>query len=216
VSRILFLAIAACVALTACSSDKDREPGLMKQATGAIKSRFLRQETTPPPTRDQLRAAITPEFREQTGGVPLLLVTSQRVPVSSILTRFSVNGPVETYLTPDQISLSLRDGIVVSSRGLGNDLMSAEVTGVLDAIRAGEGSALRRHRYLDGENQEVIDRFTCDYSRPEDPAGTVIERCRGSDQGFTNSYALDQDGRITLSNQWISPGLQSYLIEDIR
>ncbi|EAQ03081.1 hypothetical protein OB2597_13093 [Pseudooceanicola batsensis HTCC2597] len=206
------LAAALVLALAACGNDTSQPKAgaaLYKQLT----ARFAQGDDQSPPTRDQLRAAITPEFRAETGNKPLLLASSQRVPVSSILTMFAQNGEVRTYMTPDQISFSLRRGILIASRGLGNDLMSADVSGVLARIRAGSGRAVRVHTYLDGEDQLVDHRFDCAYSRAE--TGEVLERCEGPTASFTNRYTLNRAGGIAVSVQWISPGLQSYLIEDL-
>lgn len=211
-ARKRYLALALVSLIAACGNSENRgEVG--KQAAAMLKARIGKSEAQAPPTREQLRAAITPEFREQTGNVPLLLVSSIRVPVTSIMTRFAVNGDVETYLTPDQISFSLKSGILISSRGLGNDLVSANIDGVLPRIQAGSGRAVRVHRYLNGENQEIQHRFDCTYTHPETE---VIESCEGVNMAFTNRYGLDPSGRIIKSVQWVSPGLKHYLIESIQ
>jgi len=210
VRKLIGLALMAL--LVACSSESGGNENA--QLVNAVKSQFLgKKAPVQTATREQLRAAITPEFREQSGNVPLLLVSSLRVPISSIVPRFSVNGNVETYMTTDQISLALRDGILISTRGLGNDLMAADVTGVAARIRAGSGQAVRVHKYLDGENQLIPYRFDCSYARS---GGEVVESCAGNGLSFTNRYTLGAGGRIKVSAQWVSPGLQSYLIEEIR
>ena len=119
------IALALAVSVGACGNDTT-QPGVGKAVVASLKGRLAGGEEAPRPTADQLRAAITPEFRAQSGNKPLLIVTSQRVPVSSILTMFAENGGGRTYLSPDQISFSLRNGVLVATRGLGDDLMSAE------------------------------------------------------------------------------------------
>ena len=123
------IALALAVSVGACGNDTT-QPGVGKAVVASLKGRLAGGEEAPRPTADQLRAAITPEFRAQSGNKPLLIVTSQRVPVSSILTMFAENGGVRTYLSPDQISFSLRNGVLVATRGLGDDLMSADVSDV--------------------------------------------------------------------------------------
>ena len=115
------------------------------------------------------------------------------------------NRDVVTYLTPDGISVSLRHGVLVATRGLGFDLMTADVSAVIPAIRNRSQEVIRVHRYLDGEEQVVIRTFICDYSG----AGTVTETCYSDGLRITNTY--DLGGRaIRASRQWVSPE-QGYL-----
>lgn len=67
---------------------------------------------------------------------------------------FGGNGDVQTWKLADGVSLSFLDAVLFSSRGLGADLMSADVSGTR-AMLAGDGSArhIRLHSYLDGEYQ---------------------------------------------------------------
>jgi hypothetical protein len=206
------IALALAVSVGACGNDTT-QPGVGKAVVASLKGRLAGGEEAPRPTADQLRAAITPEFRAQSGNKPLLIVTSQRVPVSSILTMFAENGGVRTYLSPDQISFSLRNGVLVATRGLGDDMMSADVSDVLPRIRAGTGRAVRIHRYLDGENRIILASFVCDYDRGAE--GVVEERCRGEDHNFVNRYSLGSGGRIVISDQWVGVGQGSYRIEDL-
>lgn len=200
--------------LAACGNDTSRPDIGASTLVNVAKGVVGREETPASPTAAQLREAITPEFRAQSGNKPLIIATSLRVPVSSIMTMFAQNGDVRTYLSPDVISFSLRNGVVIASRGLGFDLMSADVSGVLPRVRAGSGRAVRVHRYLDGENQEVLRSFVCDFSTVA--PRTVVEDCKSPDIEFQNRYVLDGAGNIAVSEQWISPKLQSYRIEEIR
>ncbi len=207
---LIALALAALVG--ACGNDT-AQPGVGKAVVASLKGRLAGGEEAPRPSAAQLRAAITPEFRAQSGNKPLLIVTSRRVPVSSILTMFAENDGVRTYLSPDQISFSVRDGILVATRGLGDDLMSADVSDVLPRIRAGSGRAVRVHRYLDGENQLILASFVCDYGRGS--GGVVEESCQGEDRSFVNRYNLGGGGQIVTSDQWVGVGQGSYRIEDL-
>lgn len=170
-----------------------------------------KDKAAPPPTADQIRAAVTPEFRAQNGNLPMLLASSVDKPIASLMFQTGQNGDVRTYLTPDAISFSLRQGVLVASRGLGADLMQADVTQVLPRVLAGSGQAQRVHVYLDSEDQEVRRSFTCSYARAE---GQVVETCRGDGTGFENRYVL-RGGRIVTSVQWVSPLLGSFRLEDL-
>lgn len=210
--RVLILG-AAVLALAACGNDTSKPKvgaSAMQRVMDRVKGR--KQEPQPSPTADQLRAAVTPEFRAQSGNLPLLLASSTRLPVSSIMVMAGDNAGVRTYFAPDGISFSLRQGILVASRGLGTDLMRADVSQVLPRVQEGEGFAVRVHHYLDGENQTVARHFTCAYNTE---GQEVVESCSGGETSFENRYFLNEDGEIAVSIQWVSPQLQSYRLEDL-
>lgn len=205
------IGLALMALLVACSSGGANNN---QQLLAAAKAQFFgKKGTTASPTREQVRAGITPDFRQQTGNVPLLLASSLRVPITSILPRLAVNGDVETYMSSDGISVSFRDGLLIGTRGLGNDLMAADVSGVAARIRAGSGQAVRTHKYLNGEEQLVPYRFDCTYARS---GAEVVESCSGEGLSFTNRYVTTKGGGFAVSTQWASPRLQSYLFERIR
>jgi hypothetical protein len=211
-SRVLILG-AALIALAACGNDSSK-PKVGATALQRVMDRVKggRDAPQPTPTADQLRAAVTPEFRAQTGNAPLLLASSTRLPVSSIMVMAGENAGVRTYFAPDGISFSLRQGVLIASRGLGTDLMRADVSQVLPRVQAGEGFAVRVHHYLDGENQTVERRFTCSYTTQ---GAEVVESCSGGETSFENRYFLNDNGEIAVSIQWVSPQLQSYRLEDL-
>lgn len=207
----LALGLTLAAALIGCGND-DAQPQLGMIAAKRVQAKITGAgpDTADLPTVDQLRAAA-PEFRAQAGGLPLILASSMRLPVASIMFQTGVNGDVRTYFTPDGISFALRNGVLVASRGLGTDLMRADVAQVLPRVRAGSGQATRVHVYLDGENQEVRHSYRCDYARV---GGEVVESCRGDHASFENRYVV-RNGVIAVSVQWVSPKLGSYRIEDL-
>ena len=210
VMRLILLTLG--LALLAACGSKGSQPFLASQAIKQLGERVKgKGEAAPPPTADQLRAAITPEFRAQSGNLPLLLASSLRTPVASIMMQAGVNGNVRTYFAPDSISFALRDGVLIASRGLGGDLMQADVSQVIPRIRAGSGQARRVHRYLDGEDQEYTVNFDCSYARS---VGEVVETCQGEVASFTNRYVL-KGGKIVVSVQWVAPQLGSFKLEDL-
>lgn len=129
------------------------------------------------------------------------------------------NGGVVTWRSGDDVSLSLDHGVVVATRGLGHDLMSADVAdtrAVLDGTDEGTDYT-RIHSYLDGEYQVVFRAFRC---RKDVEAATTVEIVQQthavtrieescfSDQGnIANSFFLGADGTVWKSKQWISPAL---------
>ena len=111
------------------------------------------------------------------------------------------NGTVTSWAAGGGITIAFDDGVLTATRGLGGDLMSADLDEVKAGLRGG-GQAVRVHRYLDGEEHLQARAFVCDYSRT---GATVVEDCTGPELGFENQYVLDSRGRIRESLQWIGP-----------
>ena len=123
----------------------------------------------------------------------------------------------------DEITMALQSGptaafdggVLVATRGFGDDLITMGSAGVLEALRAGGGSVTRRMETLDPQDQVLTDSFECTIA----PAGTETislgvreaslrrfdENCRGTALVFDNIYWLDGAGSIVASRQYVSP-----------
>ncbi|MCK0097153.1 YjbF family lipoprotein [Yoonia sp. F2084L] len=199
--------LCAALALAGCGNASNED-----DLTGQLWERLTSSGGAPAeaPSFDALRAGFTPAVMAQIDG-PVLLVSIPTLGTAAALTRTSVNNGVETFLTADGISISLQDGLVVATRGLGFDLMTADVSEVSRALRGGQSSAVRIHRYLDGENQLVTRSFVCRYTNPVGQ-GTQ-EQCTSRLGIIENSYIVDKNGLFSSSRQWISPQIGDMRIE---
>jgi len=118
-----------------------------------------------------------------------------------------------TWQTGDGISLTLKSGVLVSTRGLGADLMSADIAEVVAAVQTGNGTARRVHRYLDGENQLRPLTFVCDIETTGSETISVLgaaravrqvtETCTSPDLIFTKIYWIGRDGLTWKARQFI-------------
>lgn len=136
------------------------------------------------------------------------------------------NRDSRTWITIDGISLTFRDGLLQATRGLGQDLMSADLDEVHAAVLGGVPRAVRIHRYLDGESHTRLRSQVCDYRRAPGtadlatgpiPATHVIEDCASPDREVENHYWIDRAGTIRKSVQWVGNGvgyLHSELLKD--
>ncbi|HMO71427.1 MAG TPA: YjbF family lipoprotein, partial [Paracoccaceae bacterium] len=128
------------------------------------------------------------------------------------------SGRVVTFASADGRTISLRDGIVVATRGLGPDLMAADVPQLAD-LRPG-AEWVRRHEWLDGLDQLRQTMFRCTAgSGPAagaPPGRHLREVCEPAGGGrvdgdgvggFVNDYRIGAAGRIVESSQWLGPGL---------
>jgi hypothetical protein len=159
------------------------------------------------------RASLT---REAIDAAPndLLLFARVDEDLASVFARVSSNGGLNTWVSDGDESLSLRKGLVVATRGLGNDLMGADYSQVYPALVRGSGSAARIHDYLGGEDQIVRRTYQCEITTLRSVVIEIIQRrhdtrvvreaCSGSAGSFTNLYWIDAAGEIWQSRQWVS------------
>lgn len=206
-----FIVLTAFAALTACSNETtvDSLKGRFTQAKTDLQS--IVKKPPPGPNAEQIKAVLTPEVRAQLGNRPVIVTTLEEPPISAAAILSSDGNGAKIYTTLDNISLTLKNGLIAGTRGLGDDLMDADPTEVWATIQAGGGRARRVHRYLDGENQTVLRAFICEISG----TAPVTETCYGEDTTFTNTYTLGPDGQIITSKQWIGPERGYIYVEDV-
>lgn len=215
IMKALTKVLACCALLTACGSSDtvDKPPSLM--LADLVKQQVaLRKASKAKPvnaaavlTRAQLAGINTPLIRvrvEQSGDFSLLYVAQN-------------SKGAQIWKSPDNVSFTLRDGIVTQTRGLGDDLFSADVAGLQGALkgRGTRGGVARINLRMDGTNSLVTTRFTCDITDLGPKTVTVLERgiparhyqeaCKGGTDAFTNDYWVDSRGVVRASRQWIGP-----------
>lgn len=167
-------------------------------------------------TADEIRSRLS-RAQLDTFGEPLLLAGVADLGTAATLIPAERQGGVETWETGDGVQLSFRDGVIVATRGLGFDLMSADADAAIAAI-GGSGSPEydRFASYLDGNEQVVLTALRCRITgRAADPV-TIVgdthdtirveEQCFTPDSDYRNLYWIDRDGTIWRSRQWIGPG----------
>ncbi|WP_425097897.1 YjbF family lipoprotein [Tropicibacter sp. S64] len=192
--------------LAACGNDGAGTGGLKGVFSGAFGNR-----AAPP----DLSRSLTPQAIARFNG-PLIYVAVLGNGVQAGLTPGPRNGAVQQWNTVDGASLSFRDGVLTASRGLGGDLIAADVTDVVAALRQGHDTAERVHRYLNHENALEIHAFKCEYTRPgREPVQTLAgaytaqridETCFDSKgTRIENAYWIDGAGVVRRSTQWLGP-----------
>lgn len=215
---ILGAALAALSLLAACGSDgaSDQVAAFRQLGAQALAAAVPRGgQAGPRPTAEQVIAAARPSRAQIDGSErELIFVALRSRGLGATLAKFGHNAGVSTYTTADGTTLSLADGILVASRGLGEDLMSAEVPSAA-AIARGSGSHARVYYFIGGVDQKRVLRLTCTLSEAGPGraeivglayAGReVVETCSGPGGTVTNRYLVEPGGRIRTSRQWLSP-----------
>lgn len=149
-------------------------------------------------------------------GRPILAVSVPKTRYASMMTPYGQNRNIETWASGTPETVSLRDGILVATRGFGSDIMSSVAPDVA-RVRSGSGSFNRTYYYLDGADQPKSLAFSCQFSAngPEDvvivglsyPSHRVTEVCANPTLSFQNSYWFDGSGKLRQSDQYVSPQL---------
>lgn len=199
------LAAMACVAvLASCASDKNdyREFSMLGQA--------LKQKFSGAGNDFELNRAMIDEMQ-----MPLMLAQVPKHDVRATLIPIGVNGAVVTWTAPDGSTLALREGVLVGSRGLSPDLMSAAVP--TQALLRGGEPYTRSHYDLGHDDQTERRDFTC---QGQAMGATVLEihdlrfavekiteTCSGPTATFTNYYWVEKNGTVRQSRQWVGPSV---------
>ena len=147
-------------------------------------------------------------------GKPVLFVRVATRNAETLLLPSSSRGTVTTWATGDASTVTLRDGVLISTRGLGPDLMSASVPSPAQLL---SGQGHRRSYFPIGDNDRT-DRqdFTCTTANRGAANVTIVgkvhattrvtESCTGADGTITNDYWFEA-GKIRQSREWASPTL---------
>lgn len=154
-----------------------------------------------PIASERLRVALP-----KTGAVATLAPVSQR-------------DDVTIWQTLDGITVSFRRGVLIATRGLGDDLMSSDVDHTLAMLSGSlpQADYPQVRSYLDGEDQTQFQTYQCrrtDLSTQQTKLGAVTrdlrhvtELCTSTEGDVSNSYWLDATGAVVKSRQWVAPNV---------
>jgi hypothetical protein len=190
-------ALACTLALGACGTASDNP--LRATVFANLKQLVSKKGDQQVLTTAILRARLTSEVRASLGA-SVLIAELPNQKVAAVVLAVAQNGGVTTWQAGDGVAVNTKAGLLLSTRGVGFDLMSSSVDGPLAMIKGrGTGTAVREHRHLDGEDQLVLTRFECTYLHSKD---TVLESCANKNLTIENQYWLDRSGDIWRSKQW--------------
>lgn len=154
---------------------------------------------------------------------PLVLIDFPKTKSNALIVEIGRNGAVHTYATSARQTVSFQSGLARGSRGLGGDLMSSDLGELPRLIAQRRGGVIHREmRFLNGEDQTVRYHFSCEVTvgaTSGSPRTTeMTEECTQINglQSFTNSYAVNGNGRVLKSTQWFGPSLGDAVIRQIR
>lgn len=208
------IAIALMLTLvSACGSEKQQASPIV-QALGSIAKDALAArkaaksggsaEAPPPVTRADLEKL----------GTPVLQVAVGARNIATLLTPSDVKGDVVTWASPDGMTFTFRDGILIQTRGLGPDLMSAQAPSVSQLLTAG-GTHERAYYFLGPDDQPTRRKYVCTVAivgtEPMEilersyTTTHVVETCSRPQGSMTNEYWID-GSTVRVAHELLSGG----------
>lgn len=218
------------LALAACGNDKSAG------ALGGIPVKELAKATmaeiglgpkpapaAPAAPPDPAQVAVARKMLEE-GGIPLFIIQSKDLGLAAYFSKLGQNGDVITWATQDYKSISMRDGMIIATRGLGPDMMSAYAP-TTDAVRRGTGTTRRVYYWLDAGDQKVRADFDCVLNDAGRETITLIgkpysarrisETCTGASGSFVNVFWFDGRAKLRQSSQHLAAGIENLLLQKI-
>ena len=209
--------IAMLALLAGCSGGNEARPlelQVLDAGRTTIAERAARRQAAerPPLTRavlDTVQVSALEVTLERRDVLAYLFIDGER--------RDDSPGRITVWRSEDNLNVVTRNGIVIATRGLGNDVLSSQVP--VGGDRPGPvrgGDHLQMVRALD--NREIPVRLACDLVDLGPETIVIVERnhatrhlqqrCEGAGGTVVNDYWVDSaKGIVWQSRQWAGPGI---------
>jgi hypothetical protein len=218
------------LALAACGNDKSAGAlggipvkDLAKASLAQVGLGPKPKAAPPAAPPDPAQVAAARKMLED-GGIPLYIIQSKGLGLLAYFSKLGQNGDVITWSTQDYKSISMRDGMIIATRGLGPDIMSSYAP-TTDAVRRGTGTTRRVYYHLDNADQSVRQDFDCELKVAGMETITLIgkpyrtrrinESCTGPSGSFLNSFWFDGRAKLRQSSQHLAAGIENLLVQKI-
>jgi hypothetical protein len=206
------------LALLAAGCGTERQ-GPAAQVVQNVQALFQSGPKAAPPGPDDL---LTRDVIDQVT-VPYAMVGIERRGAYASMTLAGINRDYESWVTSDGAGVILKDGLLTGTKGLGADLLTADVGGLDGLVNGGAGDSVRVHRFLDGEGRIFALNYSCSLAKAGNETITIIgktyatrvvkESCVSDQGSFENSYWIGRsDGVMWQSRQWVSEGVGHILL----
>jgi hypothetical protein len=212
----LAVAVAVLALLVGCGNDKSGPNPVVAAIGGMAKSSMAKAKAKQAGGQAPASAPVTPADQRaklEAGGKPVLLVAAAALGRTALLTVRDTKGDVLTW-SADGATFSQRGGVLIQTRGLGADLMSAEAPS-FGQLRSG-ASYQRIYYFLGPDDQGTRRTYDCTSSvvgpeRIEIMARShatthVTEVCERPLGKVTNDYWIEGT-TIRQSRQFVSSGV---------
>lgn len=221
-------ALTALLALGGCSKGPEEASGAIE--LGRSIRALIAERRAGPPAPLQINRAFLDQFPQ-----PHLEVIVEKSDLTGYLglvlsRRDDLPGEITTWSAADNSALTFRNGMLIASRGLAGNLISASVPaqeGLAGPATGGE----RRYHLRAGNNQEQGVALACDIRDLGPQTLEIYERiyatrhlqehCEGSGENgrtavIVNDYWVDsQNQKVWKSRQWAGPEIGYLRIRDL-
>ncbi|QFT48698.1 hypothetical protein FIU97_19080 (plasmid) [Roseivivax sp. THAF40] len=174
------------------------------------------------------RAGLTPEVVATVDNELLYIGVEGLSTESTVQPAERIDGVINWRTVDNSSEIATRNGLIVATRSLGNDLMSADVAGSVAALQGRDGGEYypRFHTLLDGEYQPQFTSYQCIIENREAEPLAILDRtysairldevCTTPGKTVTNTYWVDRDGGMLRSRQWIGEDVQYIQTERLK
>jgi Group 4 capsule polysaccharide lipoprotein gfcB, YjbF len=213
--RTLGILALAGVVLAACSGG-DEVPSLQLQIIESTRDVIV-QKRAPNVDRPPLtRAALAP-IQETYIEVTLERNNQLAYLRTQTTLRDDRPGRITIWRSDDNVTLSMRNGVLIATRGLGGGIISSTVQVSATAPGPSRGGE-KVHYVRTGDNRERRVALACDVTDLGAETIEIVElayatrrlreRCRGQNGTVVNDYWIDsRAGVVRQSRQWAGPGI---------
>ena len=205
-TRTVCLALCAGLILSACSGGTE---------TASSQSSTLSEVVSV--ASNQRKAKRNPPVLPTLTRPLLEVVAAKREQTAYLIPEAYRDGNVTVWRTGGNSQLVLRDGVLIGTKGLGNDLASADASPALAAVRSRGSSSGQRVMYIRNDVNGV-DRMSlsCEVRNMGAETLEIVERsfptvhlredCSNETGQITNHYWVDRrDSTVWKSRQWGGP-----------
>ncbi|WP_261397308.1 YjbF family lipoprotein [Leisingera aquaemixtae] len=218
--------LAAALLLGGCARGPDEAPAELA-VLQAVGEQFSRRRAAPQPPATLTRALLDQQPQDY------IEVTIENRDAKAYLSqtlsrRDSHPGQIEVWRTQDNVSVALRQGMLIATRGLGGGLLSAQVPAAEGVGGPARGGARRYALRAEGNGQTIVN-MACSLQdlgpAPVEivgithPARHLQEHCEGGGGAVVNDYWVDSRPGRTLvwqSRQWAGAEIGYVRIRQLR
>jgi hypothetical protein len=153
----------------------------------------------------QLLPALTPEQIAEFN-FPLLYIDVPSRRSEGLMRLFGDNAGVQTWIGATGTSIYLKDGLILGSRGYGDDLSIAARPTWAELKQFANSGETYTASYQHWSPQETL--VTQNFSCTAKQRGKGInESCISPQKSFQNTYEMDSSGDFLAAQQWVSDGI---------
>lgn len=212
--RVLhFWGLLLVLVLLGCASGKEEVPlqvEIFNASRSIISDRTSKDDARPVVTRadlDQIQGSFMEVTIERQDIVGYVGIGTER--------RDDQPGKITVWRTEDDVSLAMRNGVLIATRGMGGDVISSSVQ-VSDTTLGPSAGGEHVQVIRDGDDNAVRLSLACELVDFGSETITIIERqyptrhlqqrCQGGGGSVVNDYWVDsRAGLIWQSRQWAGP-----------